>query len=390
MIVIGDRQIHIEDLPWYIVVPGLYIITIIFGIIFEQYPRLMMQPSAADYEEGQLQCSIYRQVSVRPHGNYLNVTLNVSALNDISVNQSWMSIRLRVTGRLATEVLRSNDAIKVQRLDKTQVTSLYETSLDGTVNVELFCSDILLHSVTLDMPERRSSKYTYFRNNSIHNVCLQSNSLRIFSQRLLSPAPIYHYNNVIERGDPESDQMSSTKLILMKFEDSALIDSLASAVHTVAKSSGSKGVVFGEIAGVLAKHPLFIGTANMCTRELKIADNIKSVSDFDASDYDLVRKNLLESPHEAEKALVLEMNESIQIDEFNGSSRVSVAELTGEILLNRFGRVETLVIAFDAPLGILAFVPKQTTVLVAKPRSVTDISPLEEKAKHIGVQVIYW
>lgn len=349
MLVVGPWRAHIEDLPWYVIVTLAYFLVVALSIVLEQFPRLLMHPAAHNFQPGQPKCRIFKTCSLSQDGSAINVTFGIEAMHQISLIQSWRSVRVRVRGRLATEVLRS-DGEHVM-INRTHVSITYQPAVLGTVDIDVFCSDDLLATYHLFIPSDTAPPYsTIFDDNRVYRACLSNDTLIIYGETLMHPAQIGHFNITLERAGFNNATNATFTLINVpdyyNYVDVTAL--LSSRLHLLAHPESSALVSGAPIPGT----PSLMSPT--CAQHIDLVNR---------SSRALTRTN------------VSLLRRSIPLQPLNSLLSVSVANCTIESLhtisledtpfptvMTKLSESTTIILPCTAPAPLLAMIPSSANI----------------------------
>ena len=337
-------RFHIEDIPWYVLLSGAYAIIVAFGIIFEQFPRLLMHPGAHHYIPGQPKCAIFKTCTLSQEGAAINVTIGIEASHEISISQSWHSIRILIRNSLASEVLRSYDATSAFRIDRTHLRIGYEPSVTGVTNITIFCSDTPLENYTNVVIPAGVSKFSSFHDNSITNACVSNETISVFSRSLISPAPIPGFSISVFHSLHDEGSVSLT---LLRESDNLDDQSLATSLLRVI-SGESLALIPPSLRSI---YPRFTVPNSTCAREIIVKETPRSLT---LEDVNRLRKEVAFDPT------------------FDVLFISEVAQLPVSAILEQMIHARCVLVPCNASATLIALIPSNSSIVFALPPNETQ------------------
>jgi hypothetical protein len=402
MLSFGDRRVHVEDIPWYVVVPATYAIVLLIGFLFEQEPALKMQPAGHTFGPGQPKCAIFRSLELRQLGPVLNFSFALSARMEISVAQSLRSLRVRVSVPGAgAEVLRLADASSSGFLNKTAVFAAFTAGVGGAnATVDVFCSDSLLATFSLTLPADPPADFawSFLAPNSVTFVCVQAATVHLFTKRAVAPARISGLRTDFERTAMEPVPPTVVQRLLQLKLPAVLHgfvgDVAAGVLLATALNNGSGLLLYGNPA--LAKDISSVHggcmdsrSASLCVNRFDHGIELKPLSEFVLSDFRMVRSFLSRTAASNRvRFLVTLEGQPLELTgaaDGNPFVEIRLSEVGVKALPFVFNDAEQLVLPFQAPPGLLAFVQSFTRVVIVRPEGFVCESELERMVKRTGL-----
>ena len=184
MISIGNFQFHIENIPYYIVLPFSYIILIIIGYILDQNPSLKMQTPSYKYKYNEPECGIFKNISHDINENKIILNFIFLTKFQVSKDNCFRMIRIRLSNKKMKSIYRSSDF-------KSNITKnliiIFEPDIFGKINIEIFCINNLIYSFQTNIRSNLSLDYSIILNKSnFTNICINNNIFQFFSNHLIT------------------------------------------------------------------------------------------------------------------------------------------------------------------------------------------------------------
>ena len=350
MLRVGPWRAHIEDLPWYAIVTLAYLLVVALSIVLEQFPRLFMHPAAHNFQPGQPKCQIFKTCSLSLNSSAINLTFGIEAMHQISLFQAWRSIRVRVRGKLATEVL-TGDQENVP-INRTHVSVTYQPAVVGTVDVDVFCSDDLLATSHLFIPsDTAPPQSTVFDDNRVYRACLSNGTLVIYSQTVMNPAQIGHFNITFARTDFNNATNATFTLInVPSYYNYVDVTALLSSRLHLLTHPHSTALVSGA--------PSIPGTPQVqdltCARYIDIVN--RSAHALTRANVSLLRNSIPLQP------LNPLLSVSVGNCTIESSHTISLEDTPFPTVMMKLSQSDTIVLPCAAPAPLLAMIPSSTNV----------------------------
>jgi hypothetical protein len=395
MLNFGDRQIHIEDLPWYIFLPCSYLLIVVIAFLFEQEPMIKMQPAGHNFAPGQPKCQIFQSVSLRQTGSVLNFTFGISARFEISIQQAWRSFRVRISGDNGHEVLRSQDASGSGMVNHTHGFVAFVPSIAGPSTVEAFCSDTPLSSFAVELPSAPPPGFgpTFFGLGWVGPVCLANGRIELFTTRAVAPPSVRGWTPTFTRELFGNRAVEGSRAVQFRVPGIEKFpgDLAAPAFIASARDQRALMMLYGDrqlAADIAAVHPLFHerGSVTACVKRFEYAKELKRIEEFEAVDFAEARAILPAPKGEDRRTFLVELKDSpLEIEGDLPFEKVKLWVLSARILPFVFNDTNLLIVPFQAPVGLIAFLRTFTKVAVVRPEGFPCQSALERSLRVSGL-----
>jgi hypothetical protein len=396
MLTFGDRQVHIEEIPWYILAPSVYLIIVVIGFLFEQEPALKMQPAGHTFGPGQPKCQIFKTISLSQIGSVMNLSFSVSARFEISVKQAWRSLRIRVIGSGGREVLRSHDSIGSGRMNSTHNFVSFVSSVGGSVTAEVFCSDTLLETFELVLPSAPPADFgrSFLGSDWAGPVCLRGGRVELFTDRAIAPSGIRGWSPIFVGEDFGNRSQEGSRAVQFNVRSGSrgfVGDLMGSALLALVRDPRSEFVIYGDrdFAGQIARlHRRFHerSSSDFCVRRFEYSHELKAISEFDSDDFSDARR-ILPGPKGSERrAVVVDIEgHPLSIEGGNVPPTIALQEIPAAWLPFTFTDTDRVIVPFQAPASLLVLLRSFATVIVVRPSGFQCQSALERSLSVSGL-----
>jgi hypothetical protein len=390
----GDREVHIEEIPWYILTPACYFLVIALGVIFEQSPSLPMQRSARTFREGEPDCPIFGDVSLFYNSTDFNVTVRVSTHFPTSLTHAWRSIRVRLHNSLYTEILRSDDASSNWIFtNKTAIGISFKPSIGGDLFAEVFCGDKLLGSFTTSFSRTPPEGFdqAFFGESEITNVCVSSGRFEYFTPRVIVAPNFDQRLSTIIR-EPFVNRTIHDSMVYVTIKDLPLWNAVASLLYCFITTQQSCILVDGNqaVSWFLSKISHRFADPDgepTCARVFNFVTQLRSCDDFDPAVSERIRALLPESDLEYRHPVIISLpGGPLEIlDDLSNLTTFELDNLTAQILLYHFRNASRMILPFQAPHCLIQFIHTYTEVILVKPAGFPHQSELERRLPSAGL-----
>jgi hypothetical protein len=281
-------------------------------------------------------------------------------------------------------------------VNRTAISVGFIAGVGGSAMAEVFCSDTPLAVFKVELPTAPPPGFTqsFLGPSAITNVCFRQGQFVLFSKRPVITHAVPGWAQGTVWSFEEVSLPENSRVVQLRVPSAYGGfggDLLAGAILASQRDPGAIFLVDGDqdVAAILSSiHPRFRNQASteFCVRRLEHPRPVKPMTDFEEDDFALVRSLL--PTGSGRRSIVLELEGAPLVANLTGVHVLPLAQVQLRSLPWTFDNTHALIMPFQAPPGVLAFLRTLTKVIIVRPAGFPCHSELERMIGRSGLAAV--